>query len=222
MQILPNTTGSDCKSSLFSAIESAPGVIQRGWDDQSATPEGHKSIIDAANKSINLADYLQTKLNLESTNSSSGWIYKAPCPFHKHGQERTASFFINTEQNRFYCQACNISGGISEYIAFSYKRSPILVAEHILNCVNGSFQISEADTKKVNDKRKFQSSWLKLSELYRSFAKSHIDDDAAIEYANKCFCGLDNVIEDNQDAVEKSIDEILYRFELYLKKYDER
>lgn len=222
MQILSNRTESNSGGDLFREIEAVATVIQHGWDDQSATSEGHQSIIEAANKSVNLVDYLQTKLNLENTNSNTSWVLKSQCPFHKHGQERTASFFINTEQNRFYCQACNITGGISEYIAFSFKRSPILVAEHILSCVKGNFQISEIDTKKANDRKKFQINWLKLSELYRAFTKSHIYDKAAIEYANKCFYSLDNVVEENQEAVEKAIDEILYKFELYLKKYDER
>lgn len=222
MQILSNTTGSDSGKSLFSAIESSPELVQRGWNDQTSTIEGQQAIIEEANKLINLSEYLQNKLNLENTNSSSGWVYKSICPFHKHGQERTASFFINTEQNRFYCQACNISGGISEFIALSYKRSTILVAEHILECVKGSYKIPDIDTKKINEKRKFQSSWLKLSDLYRSFTKQHIDDNDAIEYINKCFSSLDDIIDENPDAVEKAIDDILFKFEIYLKKYNER
>lgn len=220
MQILSNNTGPDCGKSLFSAIECFSGLIQPGWSDASSTVEGQQSLIESANKSINLLDYLQTKLNLEETNSSSGWTYKTICPFHKHGQERTASFFINVDQNRFYCQACNISGGISEYIAYTFKRPVILVAEHILKCTQGNFQIDEANIKKTNEKKKFQAMWLKLSELYRIFMRNHLNDDDAFVYVNKCFSGLDNIMEERQEETEKVIDEIYYKFENYLKKYD--
>ena len=223
MQIFSNNTGSDSGKSLFSTIESSSGTIQQsGWDDKSTTPEGQRSIIEAANKAISLIDYLQTKLNLEQINSSNSWGYKTHCPFHKHGQERTASFFINTEQNRFYCQACNISGGISEYIAYTYKRPVILVAQHILECVKGTFIVDDTSAKKANEKKKFQAVWLKLSELYRSFMRSHLNDEDAFTYANKCFSGLDNIMEERQDDVEKSIEEIYDKFEAYLKKYNEK
>lgn len=220
MQALFNNTRPDSGSSLFREIEAFTAVIQSGWDDGSSTIEGQQSIIEAANKAINLVDYLQTKLTLEETNSSTSWRFRSHCPFHKHGQERTASFFINVEQNRFYCQACNISGGISEYIAYTFKRPVILVAQHILECVKGTFIVDDTSIKKANEKKKFQAVWLKLSELYRTFMKKHLNDDDAFTYANKCFSGLDNIMEERQEDVEKSIDEIYYKFENYLKKYD--
>lgn len=204
--------------SLFVEIEASPNVVQHGWDDKSSSSEGYRSIIEEANKSINLIDYLQTKLDLEFVNSSNGWSYKAPCPFHKHGQERTASFFVNIDQNRFYCQACGASGGISEYISKTYKRSIILTAEHILQCAKGNFKIDDENIKKANERKRFQESLLKLSDLYRTFVQTHLEDDA-INYANKCFCAFDSLLEQKPEDVMKSMDMIITKFETYFKKY---
>lgn len=219
MSILPSTAGPDSGKSLYGKIESAPVVIQWGWNDKSVTPEGYQSIIEEANKSIPLLDYLGSKLILEHLSSSSNWSYKATCPFHKHGHERTASFFLNTEQNRFYCQACGVSGGIVEFIAITYKRPTLLVAEHIIQCVNGKFVPENLSVKKANDRKKYQQSMLLLSDMYRRFISANINNEKAIEYINKCFSGFDSVIEQNPEGVEKSIDEIIKQFEAYLSKY---
>ena len=154
MQILSNSDRPNGGKSIFNAIESSPDVVQWGWDDKSSTPEGQQSIIAEANKSISLIDYLYPKLQIDDVRSSSGWSYRSTCPFHKHGHERTPSFFINAEQNRYYCQACGASGGIVEYISITFKRPTILVAEHILRCINKDFQSESISTKKINDKKK--------------------------------------------------------------------
>jgi len=219
MQILSNTNGPNSGKSIFCAIESAPDVVQWGWDDKSSTSEGYQSLIAEANKSINLVDYLYSKISLEELHSSSGWSYRTICPFHKHGHERTPSFFINSEQNRFYCQACGIAGGIVEYISMTYKRPKILVAEHILRCINKDFQIDSINTKKINDRKKFQAAFMKLSDIYREFIKNNIDDEDAVLYINKCFFGIDSVIESNESGFEKAINEIIIHVEKYLERY---
>lgn len=33
-----------------------------------------------------------------------------PCPFHKGGQEKTPSFYINVDNGLFYCHACGVKG----------------------------------------------------------------------------------------------------------------
>ena len=223
MQILSSRSGSNSASNLFGAIELAPNVIQQcGWDDKSAIIEEYNATIETANKAINLVEYLQNKMVLDDVPSNSNWSYKSKCPFHKSGGERTASFFINTEENRFFCQACNCSGGIVEFIAKTYKRPPFFVAQHILNCVQGNFQIDTENIKKANDRKKFQINYLKISDLYRNFAKKYIDDNEAMIYINKCFESFDGIIEDNQEKIEQTIDQIVSHFENYLKKYEEK
>jgi len=222
MQVLPSRSGSICNSNLFDAIELAPNVAQNGWNDKSAVIEEYNATIETANKAINLIEYLQTKMILEEIPSNSNWSYKTKCVFHKSGSERTASMFINVEQNRYYCHACSASGGIVEYIAKIYKRSPFLVAQHILNCIQGNYQIDTENIKKANDRKKFQINFIKISDLYRSFAKKYVDDDAAMIYINKCFAGFDSIIEDNQEKIEQSIEQIVKHFENYLKKYEDR
>jgi len=222
MQILPSTTGSNSGKSLFDSIESPPQFVQHGWDDISASPEGYQSVIEQANKSVNLLEYLYSRMALEAVSSNSAWAYRSRCPFHKHGEERTASFFINVEQNRFYCQACSISGGIVEYIAHTYKRPIIMVAQHIIKCLNGNYVIEAASLKKAAERKKFQANMLKLSDLYRSFLRKNITDEEAISYLNRCFESFDEVMEDNQETIENSMDEIICHMNDYLRKYTEK
>lgn len=215
MQILRNTTRPAVGKDLFSQIESTPILAQNGWDYIA-----DNDLINKANQSINIIDYLSNKIILDETNSSTAWTYKAKCPFHKGGDERTASLYINQEQGRFYCQACGKSGGVVEYIAFIYKRPLVVVAEHILKCISGDFTIEATAAKKAAERRKYQNYMIILSKLYNKFVKEHLDDIQAVEYANKCYYGFDLILETKPEGVQSSIEEISKRFDLYLKKYD--
>jgi DNA primase len=39
-----------------------------------------------------------------------------PCPFHKGGQEKKPSFYINLETGLYYCHACKVSGTFVQFL----------------------------------------------------------------------------------------------------------
>ena len=47
----------------------------------------------------------------------NGENVQCPCPFHKNGQERKASFGVNGNLNKCHCFTCGWSGGIEDMIS---------------------------------------------------------------------------------------------------------
>jgi hypothetical protein len=207
------------QSSLFKKIESPPIIYQNGWDDPTSTTEGYLACIHKANKIVSLVDFLEKDYELEPTGSNNGWNYRMNCPFHNWGNEKVPSLFIHATENRYYCQACAATGGLAEFIAVKYSRPLIAVAEHIINCVEGKTNLEEVQTKKLLDKKKFQEGLIKISDLYREFVHKYKDCDEAIEYANKCMAGFDNVWESNSKQVEASISDLVIKFGKYFERF---
>jgi len=69
----------------------------------------NKNYIENIRKKINLVDVVSKFMHIQKI----GVNYIALCPFHK---EDTPSFYINTEQQYYYCFGCQISGDIFEFI----------------------------------------------------------------------------------------------------------
>lgn len=218
MSKIQSPTGSDNNSNIYRQIESSVRVIQHGWKDLSNTLEGYTTVILQANKSINIVDYIDSKLDLKYVPSNTGWNYKAYCPFHKCGNERTPSLFINKNDNRYFCQACGVSGGIVDYISKMFNRPKIVVAENILQCVNGNVEVEMESVDKAKRIKKIESILLKMSDIHREFILQN-NDDESFEYIMKIMKGFDLVYIYNTEKVEQNIEEIFEHFKLYLQKY---
>ncbi len=220
---MPNdgySTGRDSNKDLFSKIESSHEIVQHGWRSPIATVQGCIALITKANSLIPLIEYLETKLELTEFYSSSGWSHRAKCPFHKSGHEGTPSLFINSTLNRYYCQGCGLTGGVVEFIAQTYKRPNVLVAQNIISIMSGSINVDTSEAaKKAAQRKKVQTTLLFLSDTCREFVKSKNYDSNAINYANKCLEAFDNVYEDKQKDVEQSIEDVVYQIQIYLDKY---
>lgn len=39
-----------------------------------------------------------------------------PCPFHKDGQEKTPSFYINLQNGLYFCHACGEKGTFAQFL----------------------------------------------------------------------------------------------------------
>lgn len=65
--------------------------------------------IERIREAVSLADFLSSTAELKR----SGRIYKGLCPFHK---EKTPSFVVYPDQNRFHCFGCGKSGDIFTYL----------------------------------------------------------------------------------------------------------
>ena len=55
------------------------------------------------------------------------------CPFHKNGQERSASFYLYPETNSYYCFGCKIYGKPVDFVACIENISKYEAASIILN-----------------------------------------------------------------------------------------
>jgi DNA primase len=220
MPEIQNKSRPDNNQNIYRKIESSIRIIQNGWSDLSSSIEGYISIISKANSSIDISDYMDSKLELIYIPSNKGWSYKAYCPFHKGGNERTPSFFINKNDNRYFCQACGASGSVVDYISKMYNRPQIAVAEHILKCVNGDYSIEENKIEKAKIRKKINDFLLKMSDMHREFLLKNNTDDA-IQYIMKIMKGFDLVYVYNTEKVEENIEEIFEHFKLYLKKYEQ-
>lgn len=220
MQDVQYTTGQDDRSSIYLKIESSPANIQKSWEF--LTSDEINSAIIKINSIINIVDYLDQKLQLESLPSSTGWEYKTYCPFHKGGKERTASLFLNREQNRYYCQACGANGGIVDYISRSFGRPYNLVVEHIFDCINGKdINIDTTiELKKAQERKIYQDNLINISLMYKDFVKKHIENNDALDYINKCMAAFDGLCEDRENDIQNSIVNVVSKFSLYISKYN--
>lgn len=208
---------------LNSAIDLLDNPIsssEEDWDDY-CDPI---SLIEQANKTFNLLDYIETKYTVQIQTSSNGWTRRMFCPFHKNGHERTPSLFINTEKNVFYCQACGASGGLVQFISNLTNRSEDSIANDLIKIGNnGQSILSKIEAeKKLEQKRKVFEFCLKISSLFHEFIKNHIDDDEGLKYIDKLMVGFDNVFLLNPEDTEKNIEEIFNNFQTYLSTYDKR
>jgi len=206
-------------NNAYSKLDSISLVSQESWDDPTAGIES-PILIEKANKSVDLLDYLYNKLSLDVIISHSGWTRRCYCPFHKGGNERTPSFFINPFKNMFYCQACNVKGGIVQYLSLKQNVPENLVAAFILKSFDSKcIEVSE-EKKQLAEKKKIQKEMINLSTIFNSFLRSHQDDDEAAVFANKAMEGFDNAHMLNKQGIEKNIDEVVLNLENYLRSYD--
>lgn len=209
------------QKNAYSKLDFISITTEESWDDSSAGIES-PILIERANKSIDLLDYLSDRISLDIIVSHSGWTRRAFCPFHKGGLERTPSFFINSFKNIFYCQACEAKGGIVQYLSLQQNVPETLVASYILQTFDVKMiEISE-EKKRLKEKKNIQRAMIGLSAIFNVFLKSHQDDEDAFEFANKAMEGFDNAYALNKKGVEFNIDEVILNLENYFISYDRR
>jgi len=205
----------------YSKLDSISIITEESWDDSSAGIES-PILIERANKSIDLLDYLNEKISLDIIVSHSGWTRRAFCPFHKSGLERTPSFFINPFKNIFYCQACEAKGGIVQYLSLQQNVPENLVASFILQTFEVKTSELSNEKKRLENKRRIQKAMIILSTIFNIFLKHHQDDERAFEFANKAMEGFDNAYALNKKGIESNIDEIISNLKNYFISYDRR
>jgi len=209
------------QKNAYSKLDSISVLTEESWDDSSAGVE-FPILIDKANKVIDLLDYLNERISLDTIISHSGWTRRTFCPFHKSGLERTPSFFVNPYKNMFYCQACEAKGGIVQYLSLKQNIPESIVASHILQSFDIKITAFSEEKNRLKEKKRIQKAMIKLSKIFNVFLKSHQDDEEAFEFTNKAMEGFDNAYILNTKGVEVNIDEIVINLENYFISYDRR
>ena len=89
------------------------------------------SFIDRLITSVSIVDIINRRVQLERT----GGRYKAKCPFHGDGNEKTPSFVVYEETGSYHCFACKASGNaihfLREYDGIDFMESVELLASHV-------------------------------------------------------------------------------------------
>ena len=89
------------------------------------------SFIDRLLTSVSIVDIINRRVQLERT----GGRYKAKCPFHGDGNEKTPSLVVYEETGSYHCFACKASGNaihfLREYDGIDFMESVELLASHV-------------------------------------------------------------------------------------------
>lgn len=87
--------------------------IERQARQQKAAAQiGTESPIERIKRKISCIDVLQEFAPGIEIKQSTGSFVICRCPFHKAGQEKKESFWINTDSGLFGCHTCNIHGDV--------------------------------------------------------------------------------------------------------------
>ena len=68
-------------------------------------------------KIIDLCDEFSIRLELVNNGS---FTHRCRCPYHKSGNERTPSLYIDSENNTFYCYGCGASNTVINFYNLFY------------------------------------------------------------------------------------------------------
>lgn len=106
-------------------------------------------IIREANNRITLIEVLAGyDIRPQKGHNNAEWSISIPCPLHKNGHERTASFGYSFKKDIFNCFGCGKSGRAVEFISDIENRPVLDIAKEILSSIpksseNGSEFVSE-------------------------------------------------------------------------------
>lgn len=98
--------------------------MKRDWDDNFA-PLAIKNLPDIVLDNVGIIDII-TKYGIEVYPHVTGGFshrLRCPLPVHKGGAERTPSFYVDSESNKFYCFGCNFGGGVVDFVMY-YEGTP--------------------------------------------------------------------------------------------------
>lgn len=129
MRKVSNKSRSDSSGKSFFEVRDADGTI--------ANNEAWK-LIKVVNSKIKLLSILK-RYGIVLKHGSGNWSQPITCPFpfHKSGNESTASLGYNFSSDYFNCFGCGASGQAVEFISFTSGVSKIIVAERLFTEVSG-------------------------------------------------------------------------------------
>jgi hypothetical protein len=167
-------------------------------------------IINLANLIDIFSIFEKYKIQIDYSNKC-----RCPFPFHKNGNERTASFSYNKEKNMFYCFGCKSGGGPVNFVALMQDVPKLDAAKFILSNFRDA-----AKTKSIIDdqyQEKINQN-LQFALLIRNFISSNRDDIVAIKYAEsitEIYDELNHKHNLNVDGLKLIIEKLKVKLEDY-------
>lgn len=98
--------------------------------------------IEEIKKSVNLADYIKTRCNVEFKPKGKELLCKCPFPDHQDGKP---SFSVNTDKNLFQCFGCGRKGSIIDFVK-DYDNLSLAETLKYLSTENGCLHPSAENT----------------------------------------------------------------------------
>jgi len=152
---------------------------------------------------------------------------KCPLPLHAFGEERTASFFISEDQNKFYCFGCN-SGGNTIDLVRLYAGKPFYESAKWLakfvglthDELNGDLE-NVAHTQKRDPEHKVATHVFRAGTTIREFLysiKGKKEYDGWCEWAGKRFAKLDKFLDKLKDDDWKIAKDYHDKIDKHLKR----
>jgi DNA primase len=186
-----------------------------GWEIEPDTIKITNKEVSALNQSISILDFLNSfGVKCEEFYSPSGWSHKALCPFPDH-KERTPSFHINPEENRFWCFGCHRGGGPVNFLAF-YKNINIYeAADELLK--NSNFDFSDIIVNKLISEEVLYNEILPFSEKINYMFKI-FKDEKSFKFINNICYSLDIFLEKNISKKSLNLDDIKARVSILIEK----
>lgn len=126
-------------------IESEDSDIVAGWEVEVDNPKTtlNKNSISEVNKNLLIMNLLDKfNINLENVYSPSGWTYRCSCPLPGHS-DRSPSFNVHPEENRFWCFGCSRGGGPVQFYAYMYNKTVFEAAQFLIEKNNLSDKLSD-------------------------------------------------------------------------------
>ena len=136
--------------------------------------------------------------------------YRCRCPFakHKNGSEKTASLYINSNQNDFYCFGCNTHGNSITF----YKESRDISFSDAMKELSSMITIDGYHDETADNliQPSIFSVLLDISKLFREFMLKNPDDLKWINNVmKKTDEYIDNIDQDDVEAVKELYQKIL-------------
>lgn len=140
---------------------------------------------------------------------SGKFTHKMICP-HKDHNEKTASFYINSGGNDFYCYGCGISGKPIDFYIISKNCTFVEAMSELATRIP-----SEYHNKKVFEKEDNYEILLKISNIMRNYLYNNLED---MEFYMKLSKKLDGIIEDMDSYDVKNAERLFLKIQKTLKE----
>jgi len=204
-------------------------MSENGWDKIDEPLIEIEGLIGVILDKVNILSILD-KWGIEYSACKTGeFTHRAKCPFpmHSFGDERTPSFFVSEEQNKFYCFGCNSGGNTIDMIRL-YAGKPFYEAAKWLAEIAGitSGNIDESllnitKKEKRDPEHKIVTHVFRTGIVIRKFLKS-IEENADykewVEWADKRFIKLDKYLNDLKDDDWEVVRDYHNKIVKYLKR----
>lgn len=197
------------------------------WEDMNEPLLEVDGLLDVVLDKANILNILDS-WGIEYTACRTGeFTHRTKCPFpiHAFGDERTASFFISEEQNKFYCFGCNSGGNVIDMVCL-YAGKPFYEAAKWLakfTSVDESScdEIVIGKNKKRDPEHKVSTHVFRAGNIIREFLQKN---EGKAEYndwriwADKRFTKLDRFLDSLKDDDWQKAKEYCEKIEKYLKR----